>query len=526
MVRFFRRLPFLGPRQQRKAQKAFPEPAHPFYPVPLKLTDKTKVMGELIGHSIDIIFRRFQLGDSGNNAIAVYVEGLVKTIEQSEAFLKPLMNLREHPSKQAEAIYEAIKNKLISTGQITEHDDLWEASLRVLAGDTVLLLDGVNKVLSVNLRNPPQRSVENPKREAAVRGPLESFTEVLQTNMLLLRRRFKHPDLTFENLRGGAYTNTEVVIAYLRSVANPKVVEEVRRRLRRITHTDGILESGQIEELIEDNPYSPFPQVEHTERPDKVAAQLLEGRVAILTDGTPFVLMVPVLFWQFIQSSDDYYERIFSTLLRFGRTIALAVALFLPSIYIAVTTFHQEMIPFNLLISIKASREGIPFPAFIEALIMEVLFELLREAGIRLPMQIGQAISIVGAIILGQAAIQANLVSPAMVIIVAITAIASFLIPSYNVSIALRLLRFGVMFLAAALGLFGVLLAGMFLLTHLVSLRSFGIPYMSPLAPLNLHDLRDVFSRPPKWAADRRPSVLRPLDRVRQDDRLKPGPEH
>ncbi|MGI6308522.1 MAG: spore germination protein [Dethiobacteria bacterium] len=527
MFSFFRRLLFLWPRKQRKVQKAFPEPAHPFYPVPLKLADKTKIMGELIGHSIDIIFRRFQLGGSGKNAVAVYVEGLVKTDEQGKALFKSLMQLSPDDVKGSKSAqkYETIKNNMIFTGQLTEHDDLWEASLRVLAGDTVLLLDGVKKVLSVTLRNPPQRSVEAPKREMAVRGPLEGFTELLQTNMLLIRRRLKHPDLTFENLRGGTYTNTDVAIAYLRGVANPKIVEEVRRRLRRITHTDSILESGQIEELIEDDPYSPFPQVEHTERPDKVAAQLLEGRVVILTDGTPLVLIVPVLFWQFIQSSDDYYERIFSSFLRLGRVAALAVALFLPSIYIALTTYHQEMIPFSLLLSIKVAREGVPFPAFIEALIMEVLFELLREAGIRLPMQIGQAISIVGAIILGQAAIQANLVSPAMVIIVAITAISSYLIPAYNVSIALRLLRFGVMFLAAALGLFGVLLAAMFLLTHLVALRSFGVPYMSPLAPLNLHDLKDIFFRPPKWATDRRPSVLRPLDRVRQDDRLKPGPE-
>jgi spore germination protein KA len=252
---------------------------------------------------------------------------------------------------------------------------------------------------------------------------------------------------------------------------------------------------------------------------------LLEGRIIIVTDGTPFVLIAPTLMWQFIQATDDYYERFFGSFLRIIRALAFLFALFLPSIYIALTTFHQEMIPFTLLVSINVAREGVPFPAFVEAFTMEFMFELLREAGIRLPMQIGQAVSIVGAIILGQAAIQANLVSPAMVIIVAITGISSFLIPAFNYAIALRLMRFGVMILAASLGLFGILVVAMVLLTHLVSLRSFGVPYMSPLAPLNLRELKDVLLRMPKWTADQRPSILRPLDKIRQDSNLKPQPD-
>lgn len=524
MINFIKK--WFRPKKQQKPTPS--EPPHPSYPVPLKLVDKTRVLGELVGHSNDIIFRRFNLGFTSTQIIAVYAEGLVDATIQNESFFKPLMFYEQNKSEKnltSARVYDSLKNNYISIGEIAEYNDLWDAAHSVLSGDTVLLFEGVKKVLCINSRSLPQRNIEEPKRETIVRGPQEAFTELLRTNIALIRRRLKHPDLVFETRRGGTYTYTEVAIVYLRSLANPKVVEEVRRRMERIIHTDSIMESGMVEELIEDSPYSPFPQIEHTERPDKAAAQLLEGRVIILVDGTPFTLIVPTLFWQYIQSADDYYERIFGSFVRVLRVIAFHMALFLPSFYIALTTFHQEMIPFSILISVNVAREGVPFPAFMEAFIMEGIFELLREAGIRLPAQIGQAVSIVGAIILGQAAIQANLVSPAMVIIVAVTAISSFLIPAFNFAISLRILRFGVMILAATLGLFGILVATMVLWTHLVSLRSFGIPYMAPMAPLNIRELKDVFLRMPKWAADRRPSILRPLDEIRQDGKLKPQPD-
>ncbi len=525
MINFLKKR--IRPKKQQKSTPS--EPPHPENPVPLRLADKTRVMGDLVGHSNDIIFRRFNLGFSTIEVIAVYAEGMVDTTSQNESLFKPLMLYEKNKDAKSVGpvqIYESLKNNHISIGEIAEHDDLWDVAHSVLSGDTVLLFEGVNKVLCINTRSLPQRNIDEPKRETIVRGPQEGFTELLRTNIALIRRRLKHPDLVFETRRGGTYTYTEVAIVYLRSLANPRIVEEVRRRMVRIIHTDSILESGMVEELIEDNPYSPFPQIEHTERPDKAVAQLLEGRVIIMVDGSPFSLIVPTLLWQFIQSADDYYERIFGSFVRLLRVVAFHIALFLPSLYIALTTFHQEMIPFSILLSINVAREGVPFPAFVEAFIMEGIFELLREAGIRLPAQIGQAVSIVGAIILGQAAIQANLVSPFMVIIVAITAISSFLIPAFNFAISLRILRFGVMIMAATLGLFGVLVAAMLLWTHLVSLRSFGIPYMAPMAPLNLRELKDVFFRLPKWVADQRPSTLRPLDKIRQDRGLKPQPDN
>ena len=344
----------------------------------------------------------------------------------------------------------------------------------------------------------------------------------METKIAQLRNKIKHPALKIESIRGGVYTNTGVVMAYLQGIVNPELVEEARRRLERVIHVDGIWESGVIEELIEDNPFSPFPQVEITERPDKAAAQLISGRVVIMMDGSPNVLIVPTIFWQFIQASDDFYQRLIGFALRPARVIALLLTLFLPSFYVALTTYHREMIPLSLLMAISAAREGVPFPAFVEAFIMEGIFEFLREAGLRLPMQIGQALSIVGALVLGQAAIQANLVSPAMVIVVATTAVMSFMIPAFHFSVSLRLLRFVVLIFAATLGFFGMLLMAVFLLTHVVSLRSFGVPYLSPLAPLNLDDLKDVLLRLPVWSHKYRPLILRPQDIKRQDEGLKP----
>ena len=510
------------------------KPDHPNYAVPLSLAEKTEIMGKLVGHSNDIVFRRFNLGFTDIQVIAVYAQGMANSHAQNQAIFKSLMlyeekseevggGKREITGKSDPAlIYELVKDNLIITGQLTEHEDLWEAAIDVLSGDTVLLFDGVNKILSVRVRQVPQKNIEDSEREVSIRGPQTGFSEVLETKIAQLRNKIKHPALKIESIRGGVYTNTGVVMAYLQGIVNPELVEEARRRLERVIHVDGIWESGVIEELIEDNPFSPFPQVEITERPDKAAAQLISGRVVIMMDGSPNVLIVPTIFWQFIQASDDFYQRLIGFALRPARVIALLLTLFLPSIYVALTTYHREMIPLSLLMAISAAREGVPFPAFVEAFIMEGIFEFLREAGLRLPMQIGQALSIVGALVLGQAAIQANLVSPAMVIVVATTAVMSFMIPAFHFSVSLRLLRFVVLIFAATLGFFGMLLMAVFLLTHVVSLRSFGVPYLSPLAPLNLDDLKDVLLRLPVWSHKYRPLILRPQDIKRQDEGLKP----
>ncbi|GAB7389013.1 hypothetical protein BSNK01_28510 [Bacillaceae bacterium] len=322
----------------------------------------------------------------------------------------------------------------------------------------------------------------------------------------------------------GRYTKTDVVIVYVEGLADETLVEEVKRRLERID-IDGILDSGYLEQLIEDDPFSPFPQILTTERPDNVTAHLLEGRVAILTDGSPTALVVPAPLFSFLKSPDDYYDRfIIGTAIRWLRYILFMISLLLPSLYVAVLTFHQEMVPFSLLLTVVAAREQLPFPAFVEAFIMEVMFEALREAGIRLPKQIGPAVSIVGALVIGEAAVSAGIVSPTMVMIVAITGVASFAVPRYNAAIALRLLCFPIIILAGTLELLGVMLGIIAIIVHLCTLRSFGVPYLSPMAPTKQRDMKDVLLRAPLWMMKTRPRLTGDYDLFRQAPDLKPDP--
>jgi len=344
-----------------------------------------------------------------------------------------------------------------------------------------------------------------------LRGPQEAFTEALRVNTALIRRRLRTNQLKFEEKTLGRFTQTQISIVYLEGVANDNIIAEVHRRLDNLKDVDSILDASCIEQYIEDAPFSIFPQMQYTERPDKVAASLLEGRIALIIDGSPEVLLLPLMFVQLLQSPEDYYNRIApGTFMRWIRYMGLLIAITFPSLYVAITSYHPEMLPLNLLLSIAAAREGVPFPAFVEALIMELAFELLREASIRLPGAIGNTIGIVGALVIGDAAVSAHLVAPQMVIVVAITAIGSFTVPSMEASYPIRLLRFPLMLLAAAFGLYGVMLGLLAILVHLVHLRSFGFPYLEPLAPLKLNELRDVFFRAPRWQMMLRPQFREP----------------
>jgi spore germination protein len=302
----------------------------------------------------------------------------------------------------------------------------------------------------------------------------------------------------------------------MKEIADPELVEEVKKRIQKID-IDHLPESGYVEQLIEDNYLSPFPQVQNTERPDRVISALMEGRVAIMLDGTPFALIAPVTFSMLLQSPEDYYERwIPGTLFRLLRFGAANVTLFAPSLYISFISFHQGLIPSELAISITGTREGVPFPSLIEALVMEIAIEILREAGLRLPKPIGPAMGIVGGLIIGEAAVQAGIVSNIMVIVVAITAISSFAIPSYSAGMPLRILRFVAMFSAALFGLYGVILFFLFLCSHLVKLKSFGVPYASPAVPYRLSDWKDFMVRMPLQMMKRRPKMMHTKDQIRK----------
>ncbi|AIQ54450.1 spore germination protein [Paenibacillus sp. FSL R7-0331] len=446
-----------------------------------------------LGNSTDIIYRLLALGSF--SAAVVFIEGMAEPQALIEALHRDQPLYAEIDGADPGAGLQLLKERTITLGKVGEVRSLEEIEAEILSGNTVLYIERAAVALSVGTENLKQRAVEDATSQSVVRGPREGFTESLRENTALVRRRVQNPQLRIEERKMGASTRTSVSVMYMEDRVDMTALEELRRRLN-AAKLDSVLESNYIEEMIQDKRYSPFPTVYNTERPDVTASALLEGRIAILVDGTPFVLIVPALLVQFFQSSEDYYQRSdFASLVRMLRYLCFLLALLTPSFYIAITTFHQEMIPTSLLISLIGQREGIPFPAFLEAFIMEVTFEILREAGIRLPKSIGQSVSIVGTLVIGQAAVDAGLVSAAMVIVVAITAIANFALPAFNVGISVRMLRFVLMAIAASFGLYGMVIALIILALHLCTLESLGVPYMSSFAPLRRGAQKDTLLR-------------------------------
>lgn len=425
------------------------------------------------------------------------------SIENKSAFVK------------GDGFNEFIKNRL-SISDIKEVQNLNDLSSKILMGSTALFIDGSSSVFVLGTAKGKTRSIEEPITETLVRGPRIGFTEMLSDNTAILRQHGENDSLSFSKFQVGKRGKKELVVAYIKDIANPDLVQEIKNRIQKID-IDYLPENGYIEQLIEDNYLSVFPQVQNTERPDRVISALMEGRVAILLDGTPFALIVPVTFSMLLQSPEDYYERwIPGTLSRLLRHLTAFIALLVPSLYISFISFQPGLIPTKLAISISGTREGVPFPALLEVLIMEISIEILREAGLRLPKPIGPAIGIVGGLIIGEAAVNAGIISPIMVIAVAITAISSFTIPQYSAGITLRILRFVAMFFAGIFGLYGVILFFLFLCSHLVILKSFGVPYASPAVPYRLSDWKDFIVRVPLMLMKRRPKLTKAKDSTRK----------
>lgn len=490
------------------------------------LKENLKVLKSILGTSNDIVIREFSFGyDEKINASIIFVDGLTDRMTINESIIKPLMydtHLFDSRELLTTNNIDIIQKSMLSVGDVkivTSLDDVIDGCL---SGDTVLLINGSDQALVISSRGWESRGIQEPKTEAVVRGPREGFTETLRSNTSLLRRKIRNPDFILENMQLGQRTKTDICIAYLKGVVNPKLVEEVKYRLKKI-NTDAILESGYIEQFIEDAPFSPFATIANSEKPDVIAGKLLEGRVAILVDGTPMVLTVPMVFIESFQTSEDYYSRPFYTsILRTLRFISFFITILTPGVYVALTTFHQEFIPTPLLITMAAAREGTPFPAVVEAIVMGIVYEILREAGIRLPRPVGSAISIVGALVIGEAAVSAGLIGAPVVIVVALTAISSFVVPAQSDTAALG--RVIITISAGALGAFGIIIILLAGLIHLCTLRSFGTPYFSPLAPLSFRDLKDVFIRLPIWAMFTRPRTIGWHDPQRQEFRQIPAP--
>ncbi len=470
------------------------------------LKNNVTMLKQAMDHSTDFALRCWG-NEEGNPVLAVsFIEGLVDQ-QILTALLEDLTAGIRNESVSEQNVETWLMDH-IPIGSLTCIENEKALIHAVLNGQVALLVEGSSKAFAASISGGPKRAVEEPSSQTVIRGPKEGFTEDISTNIALLRRKIKSTELHIDSRNIGTYTQTKVAVAYIRGIADPEVVMEISRRLDSID-TDSILESGYIEEFIQDGVWTPFPTMYNTERPDAVAGSLLEGLVAILVDGTPFVLTAPVTFFRFMASSEDYYQRYdLASFLRIIRMASFCLALLLPSFYIATTTFHQEMLPTTMLITLAAQRENTPLPALLEAMVMELTFEVIREAGTRMPRAIGPAISIVGALVLGQAAVQAGLVSAAMVIVVSFTAISNFVLPAINMSGSVRLLRFVLMLLAGSFGLYGVLAGLVPILVRLVSLNSFGVPYMLPIAPFNKSNLKDLFVRVPWWKMKNRPVML------------------
>ncbi|TRZ40289.1 spore germination protein [Niallia circulans] len=474
--------------------------------LPLFASLKTNfdMIKKIMGNSTDIMIKEFKIGEKSEiNLGIIYTDGLSDKQLINEFVLETLMiNIRQVDfdlNSLHHRLMDVIKTNTLPVAEITEVNNFNKLFLHVLSGDTILLIDGITEGISLSSREWAVRSIQEPESQTVVRGPRDGFTETLRTNTALIRRRIKDPNLWLETKQIGARTQTDVSIMFLQDVADKKTVDEVRERLKDID-TDIILDSGNIEEYIQDGKITTFPTVYDTERPDTVAAGILQGKIAILVDGSPFVLLVPALLINFFQTSEDYYQRAdIATVVRLIRFLAFFLSLLTPSLFIAITTFHQEMLPTSLLINLSAQREGVPLSTLFEAILMELTFEILREASIRMPRSIGTAISIVGALVIGQAAVEAGFVSAAMVIIVSLTAICNFVSPSYSMAASVRILRFMFMFIANLLGLFGIIIGLLLLVLHLSSIRSFGEPYLTPLAPFKLKAQKDSIVRLPKW---------------------------
>lgn len=491
------------------------------------LSANQRIFKKALGKNMDAILREFTCGfHGGRRGLLVALNGLADASTVQDV-LTSAVEFTNPPFRQPTVEQDPLldfKETVLHAVQVKVTRQLQEAIDAVLTGQTALLLDGSPNILLVDTRWHMGRSVEEPTSEAEVRGPRDGMVESLVLNVALLRRRIRHPRLRIRRMQVGSTTKTDVALAYIVGIADRSVVREVRKRLQKI-EVDSIIESGQLEQFMQDNPLSPFGAMLSTERPDRLCGAILEGHVGIIADNTPFALIAPSNFWQYLQASGDYYHSFWAgTAFRWLRFFALLTALTLPSLYVILTTFHHEMIPTPMALSVAGGREGTPLPTLGEVILMETMFEVLQEAGLRLPRAVGQTVSIVGALVIGEAAVQAGLVAPATVIVIATAGITGFAVPNYSTSMAVRLVRFPLLLLSGFLGVFGFIAGTSFLTLHIASMRSFGVPFLQPVAPTVMAGLKDTVVRAPLWALDRYPRLSRSKRKRRQAPNQMPKP--
>jgi len=476
------------------------------------IEENIKLLTGLFEGSQDYIGRKFAPGGVGAPMLYMaYFDAMTNREAMDLTVINRLFKMdwaELSPEEKGETVYETLRDRGIATTDISETDDMFDILYFIHAGDTAVFIDGCEKVVVVATRGFPNRGIQSAETEVVVQGPREAFSEVMRFNTALIRRRIRDNNLVVKQSKMGIRSLTDIAVVYMKDITRPEVLAEVECRLESI-EIDGVMDSGSVEQFIEESWLSPFPQVQLTERPDKAAAAILEGRVAVIVDNSPFVIIVPVTMNCLFHASEDYYSRWqVMSLTRFLRFVGAFISVALPGFYLAVALFHPSMIPLLMVNRLSEASQNVPFPAVIEFLLLDTAFELLREAGIRLRSASGGTIGIVGGLIIGQASVEAGLVSPIVVIIVAMTGIATFSIPSVSLVYGFRLVKYGVLVLSAFLGFFGLIMGLLVTLIHLAGLKSVGFPYLMPFAASELskgEDLKDSLFRFPLFSMKKRP---------------------
>ncbi|MBM7649107.1 spore germination protein KA [Bacillus ectoiniformans] len=475
----------------------------PIEPTSAKLEKNVESIRNIFFYSDDICERIFTF--NGNKGILMFVNSIADQDLIQLNVLKPLFEIKSGD----------IENT-VNISLIHKSNDLNYCAQTMVEGHCLLMMEDETDIYLLNVANHDIKDIQEPDNEQIVRGSHQGFSENIIVNIHLIRERIKTPALRVKLSSIGETSNSKFALLYIENLSDPQLINEIERRISYLK-IDSIQSPGHFEEFLEDYPFSPFPQFLNTERPDRTAAHLMEGRVALIMEGSSTALIFPVTFFSFFQSSEDYNQRTFiGSFFRMIRLLSFIIALGLPAFYVAIISFNYEVIPAEIIFSIKSSLEFVPFPPVIEAMLMQVTLELLREAAVRLPTPIAQTIGVVGGLVIGTAIVEAHLVSNTMIIVVAITAISSFVIPSNEMSNTIRVLGFPIMVMAAIFGFLGIVISVLILFIHLVKLKPFGCPYFFPLAPLDFKGLKDSILRFPIWAMNVRPKDANPVYRWKE----------
>ncbi|WP_027625869.1 spore germination protein [Clostridium lundense] len=480
-----------------------------------ELQQKIQFIKRLVGEKSELIVREFVIGKGCNLTAAIlYINGLANRQTIDRDILKPLMFEVEEDLSIIDNLEDSIVKKYISVSNAFIEEDINKVIFNIKRGKTVIVLERTSKYIILDTTGGEYRGISDPINETSVRASREGFVEKLETNISMIRRKIKDNNLVEERLVVGRRNQTDVVLMYIDNIVDKEILNDIKQRLS-IIDVDGFTGSGMLEQFIESNPYSIFPQSFPTERPDIVEANLLEGKIAIIVDGTSFVLTFPTIFFEFFQAVEDYNQRtLISSFTRLIRYIAVFIVITMPAIYVTLIKFNAELIPFKFLGAIIEARRGIALTPFMSILSMNIIVEFLREGGLRLPFKIGQTLSVVGGIIIGDAAIKAKIVSSTTLLVVGIATVATFLIPNYEMALSVRLISYPMLILGNFLGMFGIAVGWFFIIAYLCTLESYGVPYFK----LYKGDMKDIFIRAPLWKMNKRPEIIPNSNPTRQSN--------